>query len=779
VKQVFRLPVAILALILVSCAASLAQTSAVDPFVTQLTASASNSFANDISGNGRFVVVVSTGDIATKEPGFGLNPSNSDANREIFLVDYAQRRIFQITNTRHALKDQNGSTTDRNNIQVEIVNYKPVISNNGRWIAFGSNATLSGTALNPGNFNGNTHSAALASDANSEIFLYQLPAFTDVDLSSGADAPFVNLSNGTFIRLTDTPASVRPRPGSSTAFPVTADDNREPSINNDGSLVAFVSTRDLVSGHNAESPANPEIFIFNRVTGGTAQVTETQGLFTFNENPSISGDPPSPGTVVAFISNGNITGNNNDLNSEVHYARYDGAAATGITQVTQTTPSSATPIVNVMNPGRRLSRNGNLITFESTANLATDGAIQSTFAIFVYDIAANRFTQVGPRSAPGAEVQFRFPTFTGDNSTLVFTSRLNLNTDGTIATSGGLNPNNRTQIFSTPVPGPSTPVQLTRLTDVPAGAQTGRPELQTYASNTRERIAFTQLGADYGVGNADRTSEAFYLLARSGTTVTATVSYFTGGSMRPVVAPSPTPPPPAVTGLAAGMLGIATSNVALAPSNQNSTSGSTRRTPPLPIELNGVTMSINGAACGLFFVGNSPSEIMFVVPIGLVANSGTETYPVVINNNGSVIRSTIRILAAQPDILTLSNGPGGRALIFNVTNPMFEIAEPPGGFPVATGGVATRLRILLTGVRGVNVSQVTVRIGTTNLTGSAILSVGQRETPGFDQIDVQLPSSLASSCNVPVVVSVTINGQTFTSRPAEAAAPVTSIGPCP
>ncbi|HEX8649948.1 MAG TPA: hypothetical protein VF708_03845 [Pyrinomonadaceae bacterium] len=784
-KQVFRLSVAIIALILMGYAGSAfgqTPTPSVDPFIAQLSSSSQNSFAGGVSGDGRFIVIESTGDIGTKEPGLSLNPSNADGNREIFLVDFAQRRIFQITNTKSALKDANGSTTDRNNIRVEVSNNKPVISTDGRWIAFGSNATVSGTNLNPGNFDGNAQSAALTSDGNTEIFLYQVPATTPVDLASGIEAPFVNLSTGAFTRVTNTPASRPPQEGTANTSPFVADDNRNPSLNDNGSLVAFTSTRDIIPGHNAESIPNPEVFIYNRTGNSFTQVTETQGMFFFNENPTLSGPPPPANTVVSFISNANIPGSNNpENNAEIYFASFNGSAVTGITQVTRTTPSSATPIVNLMSPGsRRLTRNGNFITFESTANLAGDGAIQSGFAIFVYNIAANTFTQVGPRSQTGqTDLLIRFPTFTADNSTLIFTSTLNLDVNGAVASSGGLNPDRRVQLFSTPIPVSGTPVRLTRLTNTPANAVQGQITLQSFASNTQERVVFTLTGAELGGGNSDRSTEAFYLLARSGTNTTATVSFFTGASRRPVVSPSPAPTPPAVAGLAPGMLGIITSSVALAPSNQNATGASNRRTPPLPIELNGVSVSVNGAAAGLYFVGNSPSEIMFVVPIGLAPNSGaTDTYPVVINNNGTIIRSTLRILPAQPDLFSTSGGAGGRAIIFNVTNPMFELAEPPGGFPVTTGGMPTVLRIVLTGVRGVAAANVTVRIGSTTLTGAAIKSVASRDMPGFDQIDVQLPSSAAHSCNVPVIVSVTVNGVTFTSRPADSA-PVTSIGPCP
>src|SRR5258708_32684113 len=71
-----------------------------DLFVTQVTHSNRDSFAGDTSANGRFVVVESNGDIATEKT---ANRNNQDGNREIFLYDYAQRRIFQLTDTRSVL----------------------------------------------------------------------------------------------------------------------------------------------------------------------------------------------------------------------------------------------------------------------------------------------------------------------------------------------------------------------------------------------------------------------------------------------------------------------------------------------------------------------------------------------------------------------------------------------------------------------------------------------------------------------------------------------------
>src|SRR5207248_2265906 len=131
--------------------------------------------------------------------------------------------------------------------------------------------------------------------------------------------------------------------------------------------------------------------------------------------------------------------------------------------------------------------------------------------------------------------------------------------------------------------------------------------------------------------------------------------------------PSPGTTPLIAPGLAAGELAVINSSVSLAPSTASTANASELQfAPSLPIELNGVSVSVRGAACGLYKV--TSSAITFVVPPGLIT-SGTSSYPIVINNNGSVLRGTLNIVAAQPDVQTSSNGPNGRAVICNITNP--------------------------------------------------------------------------------------------------------------
>src|SRR4029079_14485388 len=102
---------------------------------------------------------------------------------------------------------------DLQTVKIEIDNRAPMISlspvlSGGQrvyTIVFSSNAP------NPGNFDGTEGN--LANDGNSEIWIYRLTAVTDVDLTLGTDLPEITLSAGTFILVTNTPASRVPRAG--------------------------------------------------------------------------------------------------------------------------------------------------------------------------------------------------------------------------------------------------------------------------------------------------------------------------------------------------------------------------------------------------------------------------------------------------------------------------------------------------------------------------------------------------------------------------------------
>ncbi len=783
-----------------------------DSVIGQISNTNAETFAGGISGDGRFVVFESIGNVATE------NPRNADNNREIFLFDYAQRRIYQITDTR-SLPINASNPISFSNIRVIISNLQPVISNDGRFIAFGSNATTSTPTApnntNPGSFNAAAFTDAqggnpLLSDGNTEMWLYEIPATAPVNLSLGSEIAPTNLSAGTFTRVTNTAASRLPASGSATAGPSVADDNREASISDNGNYLAFVSTRDLApntAGGNASPNANDEIFSYVRNSNSINQVTRTgRGTAAapiYNQNPTISGN----GLRIAFLSNaenpviGMTGGSNADGNVEIYYTDLNAAGipsafanSTSVgRQITQTSAAVVGDIVNIFDIGRRMSRDGRYIAFDSYADLANSsgGTNLDSFALYLFDttLAGNAFRQIGPRSnadsvASGGDIG-HYPGFTnyenGVAQTLVLETRLNIRADGTVAATSaeGLNPNTArpAQIYSYPLNVPSATATFTRLTNFPSPTSF-IASVQPIASNSLSRMTFNLALTEIGTGNTDLSSEAFYfLLPAVVSQSSSTLNLRTGASRiqvsaspvptpTPSTSPSPTPQTPAaVQGLSPGMLAAIeyTSGAVTAQTAE----GSLLRRFTLPIELSGVTVTINGAAAGIKSVGQN--QIVFVVPPGLTAGTANATvYPLVVNNNGVVFRSNITIVPARPDIFTFSTvpGPGGRAQVFNATNRVRR-TEPFFIRTIRTRGgtrVATVLRVFLTGVNGVPRASITIRIGNRELTAAQILTDPVLREPGVYSIDFTLPPELAGAGDVPIVVSVLINGQRYESR---------------
>ncbi len=827
----------------------------VDNLVGQISNSSAETFAGSMSGDGRFVVFESRGDIATE------NPRNSDNNVEIFLFDYAQRRIFQITDTKPVYFDTSVGNVF-NNIRVEITNTRPMISNDGRWIVFSSNATIAypgdGTnppvvsSTNPGSFDGNAFTSPtptpspspspspspganpLTRDANLEVWMYQIPAYAPVaNLSLGDEIPFVELAGGTFIRATNTIPSQLPLPATSTSGAYIADDNHDASISDDGSVIAFGSTRDLVPAVGNAFPAedNEEIFTFVRTSGTLNQVTKTgRGPISnpiYNKSPSISGN----GLRVSFVSTGEnpvvgMTGGSNPLssrNEEVHFSDLTAAGTPGAIkrQVTTTTPTNPGDIINIYSLGRRMSRDGRYIAFDSYADLANEnsGANQTSFALYVYDVTASTFRRICARSnaddaALGGDVD-RYPGFTdtdvnGTPSTLVLQTRMNIKPDGTVPTtaSEGLNPDEirPTQIYSYQLSAPPATAIFTRLSKFPAPTSF-LASTQPLPSNSRTRMAFNFALTELGTGNFDLSSETFYMVTPTNTNSSpVSINFATGatrmpvsqtaitptptpsptatptptptpsptptptGSPTPTPTPSPTPPPntpPAVFGLAPGMLASLSYQTGFDETLVvRSATGSIKRRFELPIELSGVSMTINGAACGLSYV--SRHRIDFVVPPGLgSAAAGTE-YPLAIISNGTVYKTKVMIVPARPDVLRVDGivAQGGRARVLNVTNRV----HTPEPFTVTTrrirpfGRTQSRLRVYLTGVSAATVSNTQVRIGTRSLTGVTVASDAVLFDTGIYYIDFLLPPDIANSGDSAVVVTVIIDGVPFSSR---------------
>jgi hypothetical protein len=138
-----------------------------------------------------------------------------------------------------------------------------------------------------------------------------------------------------------------------------AGQNGHPSINADGTRIAFHSNRDL-TGNNPDE--NREIFLFDTGTMVFGQITNTTGVI--NETPSMNAD----GTRIAFRSSADLAGTNPDLNDEVF--RFD--ANTLI--VTQITNTSGGGLGNSRTGVRAISADGVRVAFVSRADIVGGNA---------------------------------------------------------------------------------------------------------------------------------------------------------------------------------------------------------------------------------------------------------------------------------------------------------------------------------------------------------------------------------------------------------------------
>ena len=182
------------------------------------------------------------------------------------------------------------------------------------------------------------------------------------------------------------------------------------------------------------------------------------------------------------------------------------------------------------------------------------------------------------------------------------------------------------------------------------------------------------------------------------------------------------------------------------------------------MSLSGVTMTIGGHTVGLKSVDSNMIE--FVVPRALPNALAGTNYPVVINNNGSVIKGWVTIVPARPDIFSSVFGPGGRAQALNVVNRV----HTPEPFTVTTvevrGGdrVPSLIRLRVTGVEGTTAANFSIRIGSQTITGTAVKSGGVLVEPGVYYVDFELPAALNGAGDQPIVVTILAGSASFSSR---------------
>lgn len=328
------------------------------------------------SADGSLIAFVSNHDLAG---------TNGDASFEVFLHDVASGEFFQVTDSTDATFSSVAMNAD------------------GSRVAFASDLDLDGS--NP--------------DRNSEIWLFDrvAAAITQVTATFGAGlgnvSPSLDAAGMTVVfvsdeslvdgRNADGNAEVVSFDVDSSSFSLVTDSTggecRSAVLSGNGASVFFVSSADFV----LENPdGGDEIFVLDRGTGDVRQLTHDAAAGGLTR-PSPSAD----GSLVAFSSDRDPTGDNNDLNSEAFVVD---VASGAVRQVTKATGGAGSV-------DAALSADGARLAVASDSNLSGRNA-DGNMEVFRIDLADGRFAQVTDAAGSSS----RFPTTFGAGESVGFVS---------------------------------------------------------------------------------------------------------------------------------------------------------------------------------------------------------------------------------------------------------------------------------------------------------------------------------------------------------------------
>jgi uncharacterized protein (TIGR03437 family) len=467
-------------------------------------------------------------------------------------------------------------------------------------------------------------------DGNAEIYLAALPR--------GATA-------ATLQRITETD-------GAKDSF-----DNNTPTINYDGSIIAFVSTRRLFksrgvllfSEQNADN--NAQLYVYHVSQRGYTQVTykridEGIALFDvkgFISSPFLSGD----GKWLAFMSGYNFNGtakpNNADLNGEIFLYQV-GDPINQVTQVTDTVDTAEVPedgAVNVLSRfGKHLSDDGSLLAFESAGGTAPVQEGAKIRDVFLYNRGTKSFTQITTQDVGkrGLSDYNYFPSLNGASTFVTFSSKLNLAV--TNDTAGNFN--NSREAYRYDIT--AKQLSLVTQTEISTAPTDQRQVLfAPYISDDGQRLGFSNNG-NLIAPKFSSTPEVFLAVLRpisreSGRVVRLAnaasfdTTYIARGSL--------------VAGYGAELPGAA------AQSNEFDN---------YPFELNGVSVTVGEALGGIAarIISVAPGQINFVFPSGIDSDKDNDI-DFVVNHNGVLSRGKARVYDASPGVFTARADGRGQA----------------------------------------------------------------------------------------------------------------------
>jgi uncharacterized protein (TIGR03437 family) len=172
---------------------------------------------------------------------------------------------------------------------------------------------------------------------------------------------------------------------------------------------------------------------------------------------------------------------------------------------------------------------------------------------------------------------------------------------------------------------------------------------------------------------------------------------------------------------------------------------------PLPTELDGATVYVNGVAAGLFYV--SAGQANYAVPSG--AHLGSADV-VVVAKDGTVSRGKVNVAGSIPAIFTgKSDGAGAPAAVASRDGQNFDILlSNADGSPVPIDA-GNYVALFGTGVR---FSSTPMKITIGGIDIDPLYFGPQGSLEGTDQVNLQIPQSLAGKGDLDLVL--TLDGKT-------------------
>lgn len=593
----------------------------------------------------------------------------------IAFVSFGARNALQST-TLSRLTNTNENATSLN----------PSLSGDGRRVVFESTATLTPGASAP-------QFRAFAADASTDNPNYSLLAASRAPAAAlsqdGARVAFASAedltgenpdrnseiflsSRGQLIQLTrTTPADPSSR---------TRDGNFQPSISDDGRLIAFSSNRDLTGANNGGG--NSEIFTFDTAAQRFTQLSDDDRKYNAHD-AKLSGD----GSRLAFLRESVQDGSQ--------------GPQTDLVLCDTNAKTCSTIAENVSNlaltPARAISDDGTRIAF--SAQTATN-----TSQVFIYDGrnggALRQLTKLNSRVT---DVPLN-PSISGDGARVTFATRRSVvggNSDASV------------ELYLYDIP----TNQTTRVTDAPAEATA---EVVSSLNDDGSLVAFNfprVLASAVSSDEFANNSEIFFA------SLAPRAPYSTDLKLRHGATPDLT----LAMGkpLAAGQIAVARgTNLALASAQAQPLADHT-----FPYSLNNASVTVNNIPAQVLYV--SPTQINFQIPDATQA--GTAQI-VVRNHDGYESHTTIEIASAAPGVFTDQGDGTGTAIALDSATLLAQPFDPHDA-----SDAPRRITLFATGLR--HATNVTLKVGNVVTPAESILP--SPDLPGLDEVHFLLPRSLA------------------------------------